>query len=264
MSPSPLLSMEGELVITCARLREGSLVAARGLVCVSTIPDLQTALAEAAGPRERLTIDLSEAEVTTAAGSALLLNAVRRAQEAAAAVRVVGPPGRFRWALERTGVARRLEVVDRVEEPETGAVQRVVPTSGPRGRARKEPRAATPERRSRLLAEATVAIEAHYADPDLGLDQVARRIATSSRQLQRVFAELAGTTFRGELTAVRMQHAAELLQTTALPVSVIARRVGLRQPAHFANAFRRYHGLAPTAFRRAARAAGRAEPDDGR
>jgi AraC-like DNA-binding protein/anti-anti-sigma regulatory factor len=264
MRPSPLLTMEGELVITSARLRDGIVVAARGLVCVSKIPDLQTALADAAGPHERLTIDLSEADVPTAAGVALLLNAVRRADVAAAAVRVVCPPVRFRWALERTGLARRLEIADRVEEPATGEVQRVVPITVRRGIARREPRARTPERRSRLLAEATVAIEVHYADPDLGLDQVARRIATSSRQLQRVFAERAGTTFRAELNAVRMQHAAELLQTTALPVSAIARRVGHRQPAHFANAFRRHHRMSPTAFRRAARPASRAAPDDER
>jgi AraC-like DNA-binding protein len=67
-----------------------------------------------------------------------------------------------------------------------------------------------------------------------------------------VFAELGGTTFRAELNAVRMQHAAELLQTTALPVAEIARRVGHRQPAQFAHAFRRHHGLSPTALRRAA------------
>jgi AraC-like DNA-binding protein/anti-anti-sigma regulatory factor len=258
MRPAPLPTMEGELIITCARLRDGILVAARGLVCVSTIPDLQTTLAEAAGAGEPLTIDLADAEVSTAAGAALLLNAVRRAQAMAPAVRVVCPPGRFRWALERAGLARRIEIVDRVDEPAAGEVQRVVPIAVRRGIAHRAPRAATPERRSRLLAEATVAIEAHYSDPDLGLDQVARRIATSSRQLQRVFAELAGTTFRAELNAVRMQHAAELLQTTALPVSAIAHRVGHRQPAHFANAFRRHHGLSPTAFRRASRAAARA------
>jgi AraC-like DNA-binding protein len=262
MRPSPLLTMEGELIITCARLRDGILVAARGLVCVSTIPDLQTALADAAR-HERLTIDLSDAEVPTAASVALLLNAVRRAAAARPALRVVCPPGRFRWALERAGVARRIEIVDGIGS-DTREVQRVVPITVRRGIARREPRAPTPERRSRLLAEATVAIEAHYADPDLGLDKVARRIATSSRQLQRVFADLAGTTFRAELNAVRMQHAAELLQVTALPVSAIARRVGHRQPAHFANAFRRHHGLSPTAFRRAVRAAARVTRDNGR
>jgi AraC-like DNA-binding protein len=48
-----------------------------------------------------------------------------------------------------------------------------------------------------------------------------------------------------------MQHAAALLQATDLPVGDIARRVGYRQAAQFAKAFRRHHGVSPTGFRRA-------------
>jgi transcriptional regulator GlxA family with amidase domain len=111
-------------------------------------------------------------------------------------------------------------------------------------------RPATPGRRGALLAEATLAIEARFADPDLALGDVARQIATSERQLQRVFAELAGSAFRDEVAAVRMQHAAALLQGTDLPVADIARRVGYRQAAQFAKAFRRHHGVSPSRFRR--------------
>jgi transcriptional regulator GlxA family with amidase domain len=112
-------------------------------------------------------------------------------------------------------------------------------------------RPATPGRRGALLAEATLVIEARHAEPDLSLSDVAREIATSERQLQRVFAELGGSAFRDEVAAVRMQHAAGLLQGTALPVADIAHRVGYRQAAQFAKAFRRHHGLSPSRFRRA-------------
>jgi AraC-like DNA-binding protein len=78
----------------------------------------------------------------------------------------------------------------------------------------------------------------------------ARQRATSKRQLQRVFAELAGSAFRDELAAVRMQHAARLLQTTELPVGDVARQVGYRQAAQFAKAFRRHHDASPSVFRR--------------
>jgi AraC family transcriptional regulator, regulatory protein of adaptative response / methylphosphotriester-DNA alkyltransferase methyltransferase len=93
-------------------------------------------------------------------------------------------------------------------------------------------------------------IEERFAEPDLSLADVAREIATSERQLQRVFAELGGSAFRDEVAAVRMQHAASLLQGTGLPVADIAHRVGYRQAAQFAKAFRRHHGLAPSRFRR--------------
>ena len=86
-------------------------------------------------------------------------------------------------------------------------------------------------------------------DPDLELAAVAHAIATSTRQLQRVFAELAGSSFRDELHAARMHRAAQLLRTTALPIGQIARHVGYRQPPQFAKAFRRYHGVSPSSFR---------------
>jgi AraC-like DNA-binding protein len=46
-----------------------------------------------------------------------------------------------------------------------------------------------------------------------------------------------------------MQKAAEMLATRALTVREVAHRVGYRQPAQFAKAFRRYQGVAPSDFR---------------
>src|SRR5687768_18595865 len=109
-------------------------------------------------------------------------------------------------------------------------------------------RAATVQLRSSLYADATAIVEREYAS-DLALDDIARRVASSRRQLQRSYAEIGKTTFREHLTAVRMERAAELLTTRGLTVREVAQRVGYRQPAQFAKAFRRHHGLAPSAFR---------------
>ena len=46
-----------------------------------------------------------------------------------------------------------------------------------------------------------------------------------------------------------MERAAELLERRGLTVREVAHRVGYRQPAQFAKAFRRHRGLAPSAFR---------------
>ena len=46
-----------------------------------------------------------------------------------------------------------------------------------------------------------------------------------------------------------MERAAQLLAARGLTVREVAHRVGYRQPAQFAKAFRRHHGLAPSAFR---------------
>ncbi|HVP03857.1 MAG TPA: helix-turn-helix transcriptional regulator [Solirubrobacteraceae bacterium] len=110
-------------------------------------------------------------------------------------------------------------------------------------------RASTISLRTGLYHDATAIVRAEYAR-DLALDEVARRIASSRRQLQRAFAEIGGTTFREHLTAVRMDRAAQLLASTDATVREVAQRVGYRQPAQFAKAFRRRHGLAPSAYRR--------------
>jgi len=109
-------------------------------------------------------------------------------------------------------------------------------------------RTATIRRRTNLFEEAALIVEAEYGS-DLGLNEVAHRVASSRRQLQRAYSEIGQTTFRQHLTKVRMERAAELLATRRLTVREVAQRVGYRQPAQFAKAFRRHHGLAPSAFR---------------
>ena len=94
-----------------------------------------------------------------------------------------------------------------------------------------------------------MAIRRDFADEDLSLAKVARSIATSRRQLQRVFGER-HTSFRRELQCVRMARAAELLREDAMPVGAVARAVGYRQPAQFSKAFRRHFGRPPSELRR--------------
>src|SRR5918999_3231818 len=102
--------------------------------------------------------------------------------------------------------------------------------------------------RASLLDEANVIVEREYAS-ELSLDDIARRVASSRRQLQRAYAEIGHTTFRDHLTAVRMERAAELLATRMFTVREVAHRVGYRQPAQFAKAFRRHRGVAPSDYR---------------
>lgn len=84
---------------------------------------------------------------------------------------------------------------------------------------------------------------------DLTVDEIAAAALTSPRQLQRVFAEVGGTTVREYVTELRMETARRLLTTTDVPISAIARQVGYRQPAHFAKTFGRRYGMAPSDLR---------------
>jgi AraC-like DNA-binding protein len=114
--------------------------------------------------------------------------------------------------------------------------------------------------RTSLYHEANEILRHEYGD-DLSLDDIARRVATSRRQLQRAYAEIGDTTFRDHLTRVRMEAAAELLSSRVLTVREVANRVGYRQPAQFAKAFRRHHGTAPSDYRAAAGRGIIARPD---
>ncbi len=109
-------------------------------------------------------------------------------------------------------------------------------------------RPATVHRRRALFLEAAAIIDAEYS-AKLALDDVARRVATSRRQLQRAFAEAGETSFRTYLHRVRMDRAAELLRSGTGSVNEVAGAVGYRQPAQFAKAFRRHHGVLPSSFR---------------
>jgi len=109
-------------------------------------------------------------------------------------------------------------------------------------------RASTVRLRTSLFHEANDIVEREFAS-DLSLDDIARRVASSRRQLQRAYAEIGNSTFRDHLTEVRMRKAAEMLATRSLTVREVAHRVGYRQPAQFAKAFRRYQGVAPSDFR---------------
>jgi AraC-like DNA-binding protein len=109
-------------------------------------------------------------------------------------------------------------------------------------------RPSTVTHRTSLFHDAVAIVETEYAH-DLSLDDIARRVASSRRQLQRAFAEIGNTTFREHLTNVRMDEAARMLAGRDMTVREVAHRVGYRQPAQFAKAFRRRHGAPPSMYR---------------
>jgi AraC-like DNA-binding protein len=84
--------------------------------------------------------------------------------------------------------------------------------------------------------------------------QLALHRRTFNRRLQAH-----GTSFRAILDEVRHEAARQLLRDTALPVIDVAAALGYAEASSFNHAFRRWSGLAPTAWRNRSRraAAGR-------
>jgi anti-anti-sigma factor len=247
------------LTVTPARAGSWRVVTVRGSIDADGEATLVAILTRAvAASREPLALDLRDAEPADAEAMAALVNDVRRLHDRRPDAVVVCPDGPIRRMLEQRGVARRVTIFDDPAEL-YGREARHPARPRQAALARHEERMSTAARRSLILVEATLVIEARHDDPGLALADVAHAVATSVRQLQRVFAEHAGGAFRDEVIAIRMQHAAALLQQTDLPVAEVGRRVGYSQASHFAKAFRRHHGIPPSGLRRAATADGEVE-----
>lgn len=248
---SPARGSQDRLFVTQARAGAARVLALDGTVDLAGASLPGELLAYAARSRDPLVLHLSRGAVQGDADRALLVHVVRWVYRRRRGLWVVCPPGPTLAALERSEIAAGAVIVaDHTALMATSSRMSrtdalVSPAGGVRG-----PRAATSARRARLLAEAALAIEARYAEPELALGDIARHIATSERQLQRIFAELGASAFRDELTAVRMQHAARLLHDSHMTVGEIARHVGYRQASQFSKAFRRFYGVTPTAFLR--------------
>ena len=89
------------------------------------------------------------------------------------------------------------------------------------------------ELRSNIPVE-TLAAEYHIAPSTLG----------------KYFRQAHGISVKEYLTRLRMQHAAELLESTGLSIGAIAERVGYSHQGKFGAAFRRCLGMGPMEYRR--------------
>jgi transcriptional regulator GlxA family with amidase domain len=90
---------------------------------------------------------------------------------------------------------------------------------------------------------------AHLEDP-LTIGDLAERAGMSVRTFGRHFAALVGATPLAWLNQQRIARARELLETTDLPVEVVAQRSGLGTGAGLRQHFQRTVGTTPAAYRR--------------
>jgi AraC-like DNA-binding protein len=87
--------------------------------------------------------------------------------------------------------------------------------------------------------------------PPKSIEDVAAALAMSQRTLRRRLTE-EGTSYRALLDEVRDTLAQELLATRALSVDDVAVRLGYAEASSFIAAFKRWHGVTPAAYARAA------------
>ena len=120
----------------------------------------------------------------------------------------------------------------------------VAPAAEPR---HEDARAA---RLMRRVERAVELIEAEYGRA-LTLAELARAARMSTYHFARAFRALTGLPPHRYLTAVRLRHAARLLDQGA-SVTFTCYEVGFGSPSHFVTAFRKRYGFTPSEVRRGA------------
>lgn len=94
----------------------------------------------------------------------------------------------------------------------------------------------------------------HYHD--ITLESLACQIGLSTRQTERLLQIHYHKTFMEKKTEARMSAACSLLRGTNASVSSVAETLGYSSAEHFSTAFRNYHHMTPSAFRKRSREAG--------
>ena len=101
----------------------------------------------------------------------------------------------------------------------------------------------------RIVLMAIELMENHIADP-LELDQLARIVGVSARQLNRLFAEKLNVSTVRFYRSLRLEKARELLQQTTLNLAEISSATGFANSAHFSRRFSVQYKRPPSTFRR--------------
>lgn len=91
-------------------------------------------------------------------------------------------------------------------------------------------------------------IEKHYAET-MSLAELADKFEINASFASRLFSQYFGMGYSQYLTNLRLQKAAELLQTTRIPLQTVAYTVGFNDYAYFSRTFKRYYGESPYDYR---------------
>jgi len=94
-------------------------------------------------------------------------------------------------------------------------------------------------------------LEHEFANPSIGLDEMASRLGIGGRQLNGIFRELFGQTAYAYLIQLRLRKAKELLPSKPdWTVRRIGEAVGFRDASHFVATFRQKEGMTPDTYRK--------------
>ncbi len=100
------------------------------------------------------------------------------------------------------------------------------------------------------LTHASALMESHIEEP-LPMEQIAREVGLSLRQLQRMFKFYMHSSPIQYYLQLRLRRARELLSQSAMSIMSVTVACGFQSSCHFSKAYREQFGHAPSAERRA-------------
>ncbi len=103
--------------------------------------------------------------------------------------------------------------------------------------------------RTMLIQQARGYIDDHFSDPDLQMNDVAKRFNLSPNHFSAVFSQEIGESFRDYLNNVRLNYAKELLRTTNIKCAEVAYQSGYNDSHYFSTFFKKKTGFTPQQFR---------------
>lgn len=99
--------------------------------------------------------------------------------------------------------------------------------------------------------ERLVEAEQLYLQPELQLEQLARRLSTNRTYLSNYFANVLHTTFYDYINSLRIKHSVPLMEQHAdYTLEYIAQQSGFRSISTFRRAFRKFMGENPIEYRK--------------
>ncbi|HEY8125629.1 MAG TPA: helix-turn-helix domain-containing protein [Methylocystis sp.] len=166
--------------------------------------------------------------------------------------RVVTAAGPLSWIDVALHVVRSLCGVDAARIAADFTLGEAEPLKGvQRGAAVYNAKALT-EGAGAFLADAERIVR--QSESSMSAQELARALSTSERTLHRKLKQACGESPKTFIDRTRVETARMLLETSVKPVKELASSAGFADEASFRRAFRRFSGMAPSAYRVWARA----------
>lgn len=114
----------------------------------------------------------------------------------------------------------------------------------------------TQQNNNKLIQDVSAFLDDHFTE-DLTLEDLETRFHISRFALGHVFKEETGISPMKYVMMRRIGESQNLLMNTDLPIGDIGEQLGFNDNSHFSNAFKKYIGTTPGAYRKHFKAAGK-------